>query len=98
MPVLPEIIFADTPDRIFFMLQVFDPFCLFFLRDMQEKFHDQITIIGKLALKTSHTLDPFCIILIGKFSVQLVFYDLIHPARIEKYELSLFRDPSEIAV
>ena len=71
---------------------MFDPFCLFFLRDMQEKFHDQITIIGKLALKTSHTLEPFCIILIGKFS------DLIHPARIEKYELSLFRDPSEIAV
>ena len=77
---------------------MFDPFCLFFLRDMQEKFHDQITVIGKLPFKTSHTLDPFCIILIGKFSVQLVFYDLIHPARIEKYELSFFRDPSEIAV
>ena len=98
MPVLPEIIFADTPDRIFFMLQVSYPFCLFFLRDMQEKFHDQITVIGKLPFKTSHTLDPFCVILIGKFSVQLVFYDLIHPARIEKYKFSLFRDPSEIAV
>ena len=59
---------------------MFDPFCLFFLRDMQEKFHDQITVIGKLPFKTSHTLDPFCIILIGKFSVQLVFYDLVHPA------------------
>ena len=98
MLMLPQIIAADPPCRILFPSQMTDPPFLFLPGNIQKQLYYQVPIVCQLTLKPLYTLDPLCVLLLRKFSLQISARQLSHPARIQEYKLSRFRDLRKMPV
>ena len=96
--ILPQILLTDPPGRIGVGEQAVQPFLLLLLPDMEEEFHDQISVVHQLTLCDIDGFYPLVIFFFGQFPVQDPVGDFLHPAGIKELEFSLFRDLYKVPV
>ena len=65
MLILPYIMFTDSPARIFVIRQLIQPLFLLLFINLEEKLHQQITVVCKMSFKTFDTFYFLFILLLG---------------------------------
>ena len=65
---------------------------------MKEKFYDQISVVGKRALKTLDGRESSMVLILIGVSVKSVLCNLVHPAAVKKRKLPGLRNAHEISV
>ena len=94
--ILPSVRFIDAPSGVDVILQLADPLFLFLRTDVQEKFHDQISVVCELTLKAADTGNSPVIGLVVHGPHKAGPGHFVHPARIHEHKFSRFRDLGKI--
>ena len=98
MFILPPVKFCYTPLCVLLFQKTFHAGILFFSVNVHKKFQHQIPVICKLPLKTPNTFNSFFIFCFRKLFLQNLFCCLLHPAGIQKSELSFFRNLLHVTI
>ena len=98
MLVFIQVVFAYTPAGVLAFLQPPKAFFLFLFSEMEEKLHDQITIIGQGSFSGIDALYPAGVRGVIDLAAHLLCNDLLHPEVIEESEFSCLGDLLHVAV
>ena len=86
--VLPAVVVAHPPGSVRVGGQGLQPLFLLLAADLQKQLEHQIAVVGELALKAQHALQPPDVGLALQLAPQPLLHHLVHPAGIQKGELA----------